>query len=313
MKTVVMAGGFATRLLPLTENRPKPLLPVAGKPIINYLLEKIPDKDVLVSTNEKFKPHFESWKSTVDKPIDLVVEKATREEEKPGTIGALAYVIKKKTIKEDLLVIAGDNLFEIDFADFIQLFEGNTVVGLHDILDKSTVKGKYGVAIVKKSKDNLYKTEKRTPRKYKILKFQEKPQQPQSTLVSMGLYIFPKDVLPLFSQFLKMSEKGKGAPGYFIQWLCTQKEVEGVILPGKWYDIGDRASYIKANMDYYGKVYIGEKCEVVNSKIENSVVIGNSKIKNACIKDCIIDENTEIKGVEIKKCIIGEGTKIKQW
>lgn len=308
MKAVIMAGGFAKRLLPLTENTPKPLLPVAGIPIINYVLEKIPYNDVVVTTNKKFKPHFESWQSTVDKTIDLVIEKARGEKEKLGTIGAIANVIKEKCITEDLLVIAGDNLFEVNLGTFIKAYTGSTVVGLYDILDKSTVKGKYGVAIVEKGKADKDKL-----KKYKILTFQEKPEQPQSTLVSTGVYMFPKDVLPLFSQFLTMGEKGKDAPGYFIQWLCQQKKVEGVIFPGKWYDIGDRKSYIQANMDYYKKEYIGNNCAVINSKIEDSVILDNVKIKNACITGCIIDKNTEIEGITIENCIIGHGSKIKKW
>ena len=240
-----------------------------------------------------------------------ITDSSVAKEEKLGTIGALAYLIGEKDIKEDLLVIAGDNLFEVDLSTVTKAYTGNTIVALYDILDRSAVKGKYGVAVVEKSK-KPYKSEKSHVKKCKIVAFEEKPQQPLSTLVSTGVYIFPKDVLPLFSQFLAMGE-GKDAPGYFIQWLCTQKKVKGFVFSGKWYDIGDRASYIKANMDYYKKVYIGKSCTIVNSNIEDSVVLDKVKIKNACIRGCIIDENTEIEGIKIEKCIIGKGSKIKKW
>jgi len=86
----------------------------------------------------------------------------------------------------------------------------------------------------------------------------EKPRNPRSTLVSVGCYIYPRSVLSLFSKFLEKSERKKDAPGYFNEWLCKRKEMDCFIFHGNWYDIGDRESYIKANMDYHGKVYIGK-------------------------------------------------------
>lgn len=292
-----MAGGYATRLMPLTEKRAKPLLPVVGKPIIDYIIEKIPYDGIIVSTNEKFRREFEIWESKVDKNIDLFIEKTRKEEEKLGTVGAINYLIKKKKIDEDLFVIAGDNIFEFDFNDFIKSYKDNPLIALYDIKDKNKVKGKYGIAILEKNK---------------VRRFQEKPENPRSTLVSVGCYIYPKDILPLFSEFLKKTEKKKDAPGYFNEWLCKRKEMDCFIFHGNWYDIGDRESYIKANMDYSGKVYIGENSEIVNSKIENSVILENSKIIDSSVRGCVIDRNSELQGVDIEDCIIGEGTKIRK-
>jgi len=292
-----MAGGYATRLMPLTEKRAKPLLPVVGKPIIDYIIEKIPYDGIIVSTNEKFRREFEIWESKVDKNIDLFIEKTRKEEEKLGTVGAINYLIKKKKIDEDLFVIAGDNIFEFDFNDFIKSYKDNPLIALYDIKDKNKVKGKYGIAILEKNK---------------VRGFQEKPENPRSTLVSVGCYIYPKDILPLFSEFLKKTEKKKDAPGYFNEWLCKRKEMDCFIFHGPWYDIGDRESYIKANMDYSGKVYIGENSEIVNSKIENSVILENSKIIDSSVRGCVIDRNSELQGVDIEDCIIGEGTKIRK-
>lgn len=297
MKTLIMAGGYATRLMPLTKNRAKPLLPVAGKPIIDYIIEKIPYDEIIVSTNEKFRKEFETWKSKIDKDIDLFIEKTRKEEEKLGAVGAINYLIKKKNIDEDLFVIAGDNIFEFNLNEFIKTYNNNPLIALYDMKDKEKVRKKYGVAIIEKNK---------------VVRFQEKPEKPTSTLVSVGCYIYPKDVLPLFPEFLKKAEKKKDAPGYFNEWLCKRKEMDGFIFHGNWYDIGDRESYIKANMDYSGKVYVGENSEIVNSKIENSVILENSKIIDSYVKGCVIDRNSELRGVDIEDCIIEEGTKIRK-
>jgi len=297
MKTLIMAGGYATRLMPLTENRAKPLLPVAGKPIIDYIIEKIPYNDIIVSTNEKFKRDFEAWKSKIDRNIDLFIEKTRKEEEKLGTVGAINYLIKKKKIDEDLLVIAGDNILEFSLNEFIKSYNNNPLIALYDMKNKEKVKRRYGVALVEGRK---------------VVGFQEKPEKPRSTLVSVGCYIYPKDVLPFFTEFLKKTEKKKDAPGYFNEWLCKRKEMDCFIFHGDWYDIGDRESYIKANMDYHGKVYIGKNSEIVNSKIENSVILENSKIIDSSVRGCVIDRNSELQGVDIEDCIIGEGTKIRK-
>jgi len=297
VKILIIAGGYATRLMPLTEKRAKSLLPVAGKPIINYIIEKIPYNEITISTNEKFRKEFEVWKSTMDKDIEIFIEKTRKEEEKLGAIAAIDYFVKKKKIDEDLWVIAGDNIFEFNLDEFIKSYKGNPLIALYDMKDRDKVRGKYGVAIVEKNR---------------VIGFQEKPQNPESTLVSIGCYIYPRDILSLFSDFLKNNEKKKDAPGYFNERLCERKEINAVTFCGKWYDIGDRESYIKANMDYFGKVYMGENSVSINSKIENSVILENSKIIDSHIKGCIIDRDSEIEGATIENCIVREGTKIKK-
>ncbi len=294
MKVVIMAGGFAVRLLPLTENRPKSLLPVAGKPIIDHIMEgiphTIPQDRVIVSTNEKFRKAFEDWKSETGKNVELFVEKSRREEEKLGAIAAINYIIKEKKIKEDLFVIAGDNIFDFDLDTFLRFYEGNrnTLCGLYDMKDPEKIKGKYGVVSLE---DN------------RITQFQEKCETPVSTLVSTGLYIYPRKIFPHFSKFLKTSEKGKDAPGYFNEWLCRKKVIYGFCFSGKWYDIGDRESYIQANMDYFGKAYVGRDCAIKSSTVERSVILGNSRIRNSCVKNCVID-SSELENVEIENCIL---------
>jgi glucose-1-phosphate thymidylyltransferase len=306
MKSVIMAGGYATRLLPLTETRPKSLLPVAGIPIINYIVEKIPCSEVLVSINRKFEGAFRKWKSEyrTEKDIQLFVEETYGEKEKLGTLGALAYFVEKENVEEDLLVVAGDNLFEFDVSDFLNHFMGNTLIALHSMKDLQKVKGRYGVAVLKEGK---------------VYSFEEKPELPRSTLVSTGIYVFPERILPLFSDFL-LCERGEGtipgggkdAPGYFIEWLLKRENVDGFSFEGAWYDIGDRKSYIQANMGYGHGLYVGKGCTIERSTLEESVILDHVTAVDCIIQRSIIDEGCELEGVTLVESVVGAGSRIRK-
>lgn len=305
MRSLIMAGGFATRLLPLTETRPKSLLPVAGIPLINYIVERMPGDEVLVSTNKKFEGAFRRWRSEVqsEKDIQFVVEEPRDEEEKLGTIGALAYFIEKENVAEDLLVVAGDNLFEFDMVDFLSHFTDTILIALHDMKD-SDVKGKYGVAELKEGR---------------VLTFQEKPQNPRSTLVSTGVYLFPERVLPLFSEFLtyegmngRLPGKGKDAPGYFIEWVLERENVDGFPFEEAWHDIGDRKSYIQANMEYGHESYVGKRCTIERSRLEESVVLDDVAVIDCILQRSIVDEGCRLEGITLVDSIVGAGSRIKK-
>jgi glucose-1-phosphate thymidylyltransferase len=306
MKSVIMAGGYATRLLPLTETRPKSLLPVAGVPIINYIVEKIPCNEIVVSINRKFEGAFRKWKSEYcsQKDIQLFVEETYEEKEKLGTLGALAYFIEKENVEEDLLVVAGDNVFGFDVSDFLNHFANNILIALHDMRDLQKVKGRYGVAVLKKGK---------------VCSFEEKPEVPRSTLVSTGIYVFPERVLPLFSEFLLRERgegtepgRGKDAPGYFIQWILERERVDGFPFEGSWYDIGDRTSYIQANMGYGHGSYVGKGCTIERSAIEESVILDHVTAVDCTIQRSVIDEDCELEGVTLVESIVGAGSKIRK-
>lgn len=245
MRCVILAGGFAVRLLPLTLDRPKALLPIAGKTIIEYLLEKlelVKEIDLIyVSTNKKFESHLleEINELKIKKPIKLIVEPVTKEEEKFGAIGALEFLIKREKINDDLLVIAGDNLFDFSLQDFVnyQKEKKSAIVALCDLKDPEKIKGKYGVVVLDKNN--------------KIMEFQEKPAKPKSTFVSIGCYLFPKETLKLIPIYL--ANNNPDAPGYFITWLCKKQAIYGFLFTGKWFDIGDFNSYRKAKLVYGAK------------------------------------------------------------
>ncbi|MDE1868862.1 MAG: nucleotidyltransferase family protein [Candidatus Micrarchaeota archaeon] len=244
MHAILMCGGFATRLEPITYFIPKPLLPigVGGKPIIEYILDDVIAsgiKDVVITANSKFINHFEYWsKHRLDgngARIKFVVEKTMHNNEKFGQVKGISHAIEKAGIKDDIIVIAGDNLFDFSIKDIISHFERTKrpVVGLYDIKSKDLAK-KLGVVEINGTK---------------ITAFAEKPPEPKSTLISTGIYVIPKEMLGKFNEYLG-NGKNPDAIGHFIEWLITNTEVEGHVYSGKWHDIGTLEIYRQVFDEY---------------------------------------------------------------
>jgi glucose-1-phosphate thymidylyltransferase len=247
MKAVVLAGGFATRLYPVTEFTPKPLLPVVGKPIINYIIEKLELIDevdeIYVSTNQRFEKHFQNWLSRFDpkNKIKLVVEATSDEREKMGAVGSLKYLIEKENIRTDLMVVAGDNLFDFDLNDFFDYYKEKKapVVAFYDL--KSTEDARrFGVASVDINQ--------------KVIDFEEKPENPKSTLASTCCYIFPENSLELLKKYIN-DKNNPDHPGSFIKWLSEKDSVFGFTFDGRWFDIGHMDAYKQANREYENTLF----------------------------------------------------------
>ncbi|MDO8602238.1 MAG: nucleotidyltransferase family protein [Candidatus Omnitrophota bacterium] len=244
MKVLLLAAGYATRLYPLTLNTPKPLLPVAGKTVMGYifdLIEPLKEVDeVFIVTNEKFFQNFEEWKKNFksSKKITVIDDGTTSNETRLGATGDIAFVIEKENIKDDLLVLAGDNLFKADLSIFIKFCAAkrpSVTIGLYDIKDL-TLSAKYGIVSV--------------DRNDKIIDFKEKPANPLSTLAAMCLYFFPKEKLGIMKSYLGM-DNVKDAPGYFLEWLYKREPMFGYIFKDKkWFDIGDKKSLEEADKEF---------------------------------------------------------------
>lgn len=297
MKTIILAGGYATRFYPITTSRAKPLLPVAGKPIIDYLLDShpLPGRPI-VSTNQRFADQFAVWKDHSDFDVEIVVEETRSEAEKLGTVGAIAYLIESLGLDEDLLIIGGDNIFESCLQSFLEAYQGYPLIALHDIGDIEKVRGRYGVAVVKDDR---------------IVEFQEKPQHPSSTLASTACYIYPREVLPLFRQFVERAAAGKDAPGYFNAWLLNENNLrmDAFTFTTGWYDIGDRSSYIEATQHYANAdSWQGKGVVIENSVVKDSIIFDRVKIVNASISGCVIDCDVQIDGVTLRDCLIGQNS-----
>lgn len=245
MKALILAAGYAIRLHPLTITTPKPLLTVGGVTIIDRMLEHvltIPGVDAIhVVTNAKFYGAFDSWRSSSrhKKVIHLVNDGTRTNETRLGAITDIALAVNEGRIDDDLLVLAGDNLFEFDirrFAGRAGTRESEVTVALYDIRDRRAA-SRFGVVRLERDV---------------IVDFKEKPQDPESSLVSTGIYFFPKAKVRVVGEFLGSGEKAD-APGHFISWLVSREKVYGYVFSEMWYDIGDLESLKKADEIYTKK------------------------------------------------------------
>lgn len=242
MDAIILAAGYATRLYPLTENTPKPLLDVAGRPIIWHIIKKLERigsiNSIHIVTNDKFEKHFKKWLKTFDaqKPIEIVNDGTKSNEGRLGALGDVHHAISFKDINDDIIVVAGDNLFELnldDVANFFKKRKSNILV-LHDVKDLELAKH-YG--IVEIDKDGI------------VVNFEEKPIAPKSTLASTGIYIFPKKTIELIRKYIAQGNN-PDKTGSFIEWLHKREKVHSFVTDKKWYDIGSIKQLEKANKEY---------------------------------------------------------------
>jgi len=222
MKCLILAGGFATRLYPLTLNKAKALLEYKGKPIIDYVVSAVPQNiSIMVNTNKKFESDFHQWQRGLNREVEILVEEISTEQQKLGAVGSLNFWIEDKSINEDLLVIAGDNYFEFNLAQFIARYDGkHTLVAVYDIGDKNKAT-QFGVVQLDK---------------HRIVKFQEKPSKPESSLIATACYIFPQRIFHYIHQYCQQGKRDN--LGSLIAYLVDQEEVHAYAFTEPWVDIG---------------------------------------------------------------------------
>ena len=241
MKALILAAGYAVRLYPLTEQQAKPLLQVGGKAIIDYTLEKLSEvpkiKEVLVVTNNRFYGDFLQWKNGYQgtQSITIINDETQSNDARLGAIGDLHFVLQQYHLTEDLLVIAGDNLFGFSLPKLVHFFqqEASSVVAFHDMKDREKVKGKYGVGIMNN---------------HTLLGFEEKPLNPSSSLASTACYLFTAADLQLVREFVKNGNMD--APGHLIRWLLEKSTVRGFVFEEPWFDVGSFESLREAEEVY---------------------------------------------------------------
>jgi glucose-1-phosphate thymidylyltransferase len=242
MKAIVLCGGFAKRMWPLTMNRPKHLLPINGKPMLEYVLQELETindfSKIYISTNEKFASQFQKFLNTRKNKVDieLVVEPTKSEQEKLGSVGSLGKLIRDKNINEPVLIIGGDNLFEFNMIELVKHLEAKkeNIIVTEDVKDFEKAK-LYGIVEV----DN----------NHKVLGFEEKPQNPKSTLASTACYILTAEGVQGLLKYLS-DGNDPDKMGHFVQWLILNKPVYAFRFDGRWFDIGDLQEYHQAD-DYF--------------------------------------------------------------
>ncbi|MGI8420668.1 MAG: nucleotidyltransferase family protein [Gaiellaceae bacterium] len=238
MKAVILAAGYATRLYPLTLDRPKPLLEVGGRPMVEHVLDAIAPIEgidrVVVVTNAKFAPQFDEWAEGYGGREVTVLDDGTADEEtKHGAIGDLDLAIRELGIDDDLLVIAGDNLFSESLGDFGRECRARNapVLALYDVGD-----------LAEMHKYNAIETDDEG----RIVFFEEKPADPSTTLTGIALYFYPRAVVPEIRRYLDEGNN-PDQPGRLVQWLYPQLPFYTWRVPGIWFDIGSRETLAEAD------------------------------------------------------------------
>jgi glucose-1-phosphate thymidylyltransferase len=238
MQAIILAAGYATRLRPLTDSTAKPLLPVGGRPMVDWILDRIdlvPEVEgVHVVTNSRYAPDFARWAS--GRPAVTVHDDGTSSnDDRLGAVGDIRFVLEHASLDgEDLLVIAGDNLFEFDLGAYVAFWRGKGIasaIAVHRLADTSLA-SLYGV--VELGEDG------------RVIELQEKPERPRSNLVSTATYLFHREHVPLVGRYL---DEGGSADhsGAFLAWLYRREPVYGFRFDEAWLDIGDRAQLLEAD------------------------------------------------------------------
>src|SRR6056297_1914099 len=295
MDAVVLAGGYATRLRPVTKHSRKMLLAVGETTVIDRILTELETDDrienVYVSTNERFAAEFEAHveEKGYEKP-QLSIEETSAEDEKFGVVGALGQLVDREGIDDDLLVIAGDNLIGFDVSDFIDYFaeKGTPTLAAYDVGTREKAKS-YGLVELEGER---------------VVDFQEKPEEPNSTLVSIACYAFPEESIR-FQEYLD-GDNNPDEPGWFIQWLQSQEAVHAFTFDDAWYDIGTPESYLEAvAWELDGGSLIAESATVEGSDIgENVHVLPDAEVVDSTIEEAVIFSDTTVEDCEIRESII---------
>jgi glucose-1-phosphate thymidylyltransferase len=319
MDAIVLAGGYATRLWPITRHRPKMFLPIGDSTVVDRIFEELEADDriddVYVSTNERFAEEFEQHLAgaSYEKPT-LSVEDTTEEAEKFGVIGALAQLVDREGLTDDTLVIAGDNLISFSVSEFLDHFQatGAPTIAAYDVGSRERAT-EYGVIDVEGDR---------------VVDFQEKPARPASSLVSIACYGFPADTLGLLDTYLA-GDNNPDEPGWFVQWLVDREPVSAFTFDEAWFDIGTPGSYIDAvswyldggqlvhpeaevrDSDLGENVHVMRGAEIVDTELERAVVFPDATLRSCEIRSSIIDEETVLENLNLAGAQIGAHTRIE--
>lgn len=313
MDAVVLAGGYATRLWPITIRKPKMLLPITNDTVVfDHVLPALEDEPriehVYINTNRghyrMFQKFFEDRQ--YEKPI-LSVEDTAAEAEKHGVIGGLHRLIEREGIDGDLLVIAGDNIINFDIGAFLdfQAEHGTPVLAAYDVESYSEA-SKYGIVETDDTR---------------VTSFEEKPDDPTSTLASIACYYFPKEDIAKIQTYLDEGNN-PDEPGWFVQWLQAKQTVHAYAFTDAWFDIGTPDSYLDAvewangdpsvaasatveNATLDGATLVMDNAEVKNTDLSRTVVFNNAVVSDATVANSLVGNDAFVHGLNVRDSTVG--------
>jgi glucose-1-phosphate thymidylyltransferase len=238
VNALVLAAGYATRLRPLTDSLPKQLLPVGGRPMLDWIADKLDEiprlDEIHLVTNARYAPHFAAWAETRGE-VTVHDDGTASNDDRLGAIGDIRFVLERTQLgDDDLFVIAGDNLLDASLAEYATWWRAKGVasaVGVYDVGEPALAR-QYGV--VELADDG------------RVVAFVEKPADPASTLAATATYVFHRDHVALVEPYLAEGNP-TDQPGNFLAWLYRRRPVYGYVLPGDWYDIGTPDQLLEAD------------------------------------------------------------------
>jgi len=239
MKAIILAAGYATRLYPLTKDKPKALLPIAGKCILDYIVDEIETiseiDELIITSNSRFYSNFEDWKASRKTRLNVTVldDGTTDDSNKLGAIGDISFAIDRLNLSDDILIMAGDNIFTFKLLDYYNTFKklNTDMILVKEIDDIEDLKR---MANVITDENGL------------VVSMEEKPENPKSNLAAFASYIYKKETVPMIKQYLDEGNN-PDAPGFFPSWLYKHKDVFAYKFEGECYDIGTPKSYDDVN------------------------------------------------------------------
>lgn len=245
MKCIILAAGYATRMYPLTENFPKPLLEVKGKAILDWIVEDLDRTgaitELIVISNHKFIQHFTEWSKNAAYQMKITVldDGTVCNEKRLGAVRDIAFAVRACNVQEETLVLAGDNLMDFSMKGFLDFYAGKQA---------SCIMCHYEKDIAKLQKTGVI----RIADDGRVLDMQEKPREPQSNWAVPPFYIYSKEDLEKILYAVDKKCCNVDAPGDFIAWLCRQNTVYAYKMPGKRFDIGSLEGYEEIKKSFCG-------------------------------------------------------------
>jgi len=242
MKCLILAAGYATRLYPLTENFPKPLLKVGEKTILDWLVDDIDTlgmvDEYIVISNHKYAVHFDQWAKGKKQKVTVVDDGTDSNETRLGAVKDIQFAIEKLSLDDEMLVIAGDNVLDFSLTKFIAYAKEK----------KTTCVMRYFESDVKRLKKSGVAEVDENDR---VIRLEEKPETPKANWCTPPFYFYTKEDARLVKKGIEAG-CGTDAPGSYIAWLATQVTVHSMEMPGSRYDIGNLESYRLVQETYKG-------------------------------------------------------------